>query len=735
MGKLTRRAFLASGGVLGGGLILGYFATPDRLSLHGDSSPGSRFLATWLRITPVSEIIVLVPHAEMGQGVHTALPMMLAEELDADWSQVRVEQAPAEGVYAAGDLVRGFGFGDAAIPAALLRHADYAAYKVADLLHMQITGGSASVRYTGHLGMRRAGAAARELLLQAAAARWHVAESECHTQSGHVQHRSTGRIASYGELVDAAASGRLNANPRLKGRAEYRICGKPVPRVDIPALVAGTATFGIDVQLPGMKYAAIRHAPVFGGTAVSCDAAAVRDLPGVRSVVKLPDAVVVVADSFWHAKAAVSALPVEFDEGANGQFSSGILDAELVQLLSGGRARTDRQAGHPQEILAAAADVIEAVYDVPFLAHATMEPVNCTAWLRGGRLDVWTGTQDLLGARAAAARTAGLEMDHVTAHALPLGGGFGRRLPSALNFLEDAVRVAMQVPYPVKLIWTREEDIQHDYYRPACKSRFRCVLGADGQPQLWDNLYTDIGFSDDRGAAFIPYDIPHQSIGRVRYETPVPLGFWRSVEHSMQTFFIESFVDELAHKAGMDPLSYRLGLLRERPRHRAVLSRAADLMGWRGAVLADGTGLGLSLTECFGSVIAEAAQVSVSSDGHLSVERVVAVADPGEVINPDIAQAQLEGGVVFGLSAALFGRISLEQGRVAQSNFTDYEVLRLAETPEITVDFIESGAPIGGLGEVGVPPIAAAVSNAIFAANGRRVRRLPMLDPDRRLTI
>ena len=732
MAKLTRRAFLASGGVLGGGLIVAYFATPKRLALHADAAGDNPFLATWLRIAPDGFVTVLVPHAEMGQGVHTALPMMLAEELDADWSQVRIEQAPAEGVYAVGDLVRGFGFGDRHIPASLIRHADYAAYRIADLMHMQVTGGSASVRFTGHLGMRRAGAAARNLLLQAAARRWQVGVSECQTDSGRVLHPPSHRSAAYGELAEAAARERLEPDPPLKARAQYRICGRPLPRVDIPALVAGSAVFGIDVRLPGMKYAAIRHAPVFDGVAVSCDAGAVGGFPGVQRVLKLPSAVVVVADGFWQARNALHGLPVEFDEGAHGRFSSDDLDVEFDRLLAESNPTTDKRVGQPEELLAAAKDSIEAVYQIPFLAHATMEPVNCTAWHHDGKLEIWTGTQDLLATRASAARTAEMDMDEVTVHPVPLGGGFGRRLPSHLNYVEDAVRVAMQVPFPVQMIWTREEDIQHDYYRPAGKSRFRAQIGGDGRPLVWDNVYTDIGLNENRDAALIEYDIPHQRIGRVRHKTPVPLGYWRSVEHSAHGFFVESFVDELAHRAGADPLAFRLRLLKDRPRHQAVLSRAADLLGW-GTAPGVGRGCGLALCECFGSIIAEAVLAGVSADGKLRVERVAAAVDPGEVINPEIATAQIEGGIVFGLGAALLGRISVEQGRIVQGNFSDYEVIRLADCPEITVEFIESGAAIGGLGEVGVPPIAAALANAIFAACGRRIRRLPLLGPDRRI--
>lgn len=729
MGTLSRRAFLISGGILGGGLVLGYFATPNRLAIRA----GAPFLATWVRIGPDNSVTVLVPHAEMGQGTHTALPMMLAEELDVDWSLVRVEQAPAEEAYAAGDVVRGHVLGDRDVPRPLLRHADYVSYRIARLMNLQITEGSSSVRFTGQLGMRRAGAAARQLLIQAAAARWGVPESQCETRLSHVYHRPSGRSASYGEMAEAAARGRLPEHPVFKPRSNRRICGRPMARLDLPVHVSGAAIYGIDVRLPGLKYAAVRHAPVFGGDAVSFDPTFLTGTSGEFRIVKLPGAVAAVADSFWQAKKAIDNLPVEFDEGPNRDFNSEGLARQFDHLLSQGQPRVDRRIGRSEEVIATAHDIIEAVYEVPFLAHAAMEPMNCTAWFRDGRLELWTGTQDLLGVRAAAATTARMSMDAVTAHPVPVGGSFGRRLPGAFNYVEEVVRIALQIPHPVQLIWTREEDLQHDFYRPAGKSRFRAAIGPGGRPEAWDNVYTDIGFNENRGAAFPAYDIPNQRIGRVEHDTPVPLGFWRGVEHSYQGFFIESFVDEMAHRVAMDPLAFRVKLLRSRPRHRAVLLAAADLLGWRGRDAGPGWGHGIAVTECFGTIIAEAVEVNVTADGVLRVARVTAAADPGEVVNPDIAAAQIEGGIIFALSAALYGRISIEQGRVVQGNFSNYEMIRLAEAPEIAVQFIESGASIGGLGEVGVPPLAAALANAVFAATGRRLRRLPLFGTDRRL--
>ncbi len=729
MGKLTRRTFLISSAVLGGGALFGFIATPNRLGIRAGATQENTWLATWVSIASDNTVTIWVPHAEMGQGIQTALPMMLAEELEADWSLVRMQQAPAEAIYAVGDVIRGFIAGGLEVPGVFRRHVDYSFYKLASMMNMQITGGSASVRFTGQNGMRRAGAAAKAMLIQAAADKWQVAIQECEAKLSHVYHYASGRSAGYGELAGEASRLRLPPHPLLKSRQDYKICGKSIPRFDTPAKVVGKQDYGIDIRLPGMKYAAIRHSPVFGGSAVSFDDTGVKGKKGFEAVILLPDSVVLIADNYWRAKTAIDELLIEFSDGEHGDFNSEKLFAELEQLLTTAEPELDFEQGEADRELALLTvdGVISADYRVPFLAHATMEPMNCTAYYHEGQLEIWTGTQDLLGARALAAEIAELDMEQVVAHPVQLGGGFGRRFPSTGNYIESAVRVAMQVPYPVQLIWSREEDIQHDYYRPAVQSRFKATLNAKGQPQVWHNIYSDIGVNDDTAAAFHPYTVPHQRIGRVKHETPVPVSYWRSVEHSFQGFFVESFIDELAYNAGIDPFLYRLGLLDQAPRFAAVLELAAKNIGW-GRMLEEGRGLGIAIKESFGTIVAQAVEVSVPKQDSVKIHRVVAVVDPGEVINPEIARAQIEGGIIYGLSAALFGKITLEQGRVLQSNFPDYRMVNLAYAPQIEVTFIESGEDIGGMGEVSVPPVAPAVCNAIFAANGRRIRQLPVID-------
>jgi len=724
VGKWTRRVFLTAGGLAGGGLVLGVAGiafAPNRLGLVPDTDDAASWLTVWLKLTPDNLATAVVPHCEMGQGAHTALAMMLAEELDADWNLVRVEEAPAEDAFANAHLLRGFLPFE--IPPLVGRGFDYATFKVAEWAGLQITGGSSSVRGTGRYGMQVAGAAARAMLIEAAARRWSVAPDECTVQLSQVLHTASARSAPFGELAAEAARLSLPAQPVLKPRAAYTLIGTSRPRIDIPAKVRGEATFGVDMVLPGLVYAAVRAAPVFGGTLDTVDTSAVDNAPGVHATVRLDDAVAVVADNYWRALQAVRSLDPVYTDGGNGSTSSdGIYAAQSV-ALDGDDLKSDGREGDGENGLEAAATVIDAEYRVPFLAHAAMEPMSATAQFADGRCEVWAGTQDPLSARKVAARAAELEPDEVTFHNQLLGGGFGGRLPGAQNYVAQAVHVARAVaPAPVKLIWSREEDMQHDHYRAAVVARLRGGLDADGRVVAWTSRY---GGPADRTASRPPYAIQHLALSSSKHASHVPLGSWRSVNNSHHGFFIESFMDELAHAARQDPLEFRRRALAGSPRHLAVLDRAAGMAGW-GTALPAGRGRGIALLETFGTIVAEVAEVGVAADGELRVHRVCAAVDCGLAVHPDNAVAQIEGSIVFALSAALFGEITIGDGRVEQSNFHDYPMVRLVHAPDISVEFITSDAKLGGLGEPGVPPLAPAVANAVFAATGRRLRQLPL---------
>ena len=574
--------------------------------------------------------------------------------------------------------------------------------------------------------MRIAGAAAREMLLRAVADRWNVAQSECRAQLSHLYHDATGRSVRYADLAAAAAQFTPSLTPRLKAKKDYVICGKSVPRVDLAGKITGALDYAIDVRLDNMKSAAIRHAPVFGGDVSSLEPGPAAALPGVVDVLQIPGAVVVTADNYWRASQALSALDVRFGDGGNGGFSSERMCRDFSAALDAGEFAADHEQGNVTEAVSGSSGLVQAEYQVPFLAHAPMEPMNCAAWHQDGRLDLWAGVQDPLGTRALAAETAAMDMENVVVHPHQMGGSFGRKTAFAPNFIRDVVHTAMRVSYPVKLIWSREEDIRHDYYRPAEFSRFEARLDAAGKPEAWLNRYTDIGLNGDGEAALIPYAIEHQLIGRVPCEAPVPLGYWRSVENSYQGFFYESFIDELAQHAAQDPLEYRLALLQESPRYQAVLRLAAEKIGW-GRPLPGNSGTGIAVVASFGSIVAQAVQVAVTGD-RLRVEKVVAAVDPGEVINPAGARDQVESGIIYGLTAALYGTITIDGGRVQQGNFHDYRMVRMDSAPYMEVYFIESGAAPGGMGEVGTPPVAPALCNAIYAATGQRIRRLPLQD-------
>ena len=727
LGKWTRRGLITAGVVTGGALIIGVAIRP------GHRAPRIRDLVAndeeallniWVKIAADNRTTAILPHAEMGQGVHTALAQMLADELDADWRLVDVLEAPAHEEYANYALPRGFLFGDADIPRALVGTVDGAFLKITQAMDLQITGGSFSIRATGLHGMRVAGAAAREMLAKAAAASWDVSERDLVLKESHISHPPSGRMASYAEFAAAAAHFAPSSKPRLKDPKAFTLIGTSVPRVDIPAKVNGSAVFGIDAQLPGLKIATVRGSPVFGGRVASINDKDALALPGIERIVDLGNAVAVVADGYWHASRGLAALKVEWSTGGRetvdqaavfAQFDSALA---LAEVEGGGDVEVDQ--GDVDAGLLAAARRIEAEYRVPFLAHAAMEPLNCTAWLHDGVCEIWTGTQNPLGVRGAVAEAVGLEPSAVKVHNAYLGGAFGRR--SVHDYTVQAARIAQAVRAPTKLIWSREEDIAQDRYRPAVTSRFRGALDAAGNPIVWTNLY--VNKHEPAEAPRIPYAIANQHIASVPSPTHVPFGVWRSVDHSQHGFFTESFMDELAVAAGKDPYRFRRDLLSHAPRHRKVLDAAAEEAGW-GKTLDEGRGRGIALQESFGSIVAEVVEVRIDA-GNLRVERVVCAVDVGYAVNPDGLIAQMESGIVYGLTAALYGEISLERGRVRQSNFHDYRMLRIDETPVIETVIVDSGGPLGGAGEPGTPPIAPALANAIYDAVGVRIRELPV---------
>ncbi len=745
--RKSRRRFLIAGVLLGGVSYFGYrfLSKRDRLAKPAALKLNERehALNGWFKITPDNVVTVMAPRQEMGQGVYTALAMLVAEELDADWSKVKVESAPVDKMYANITMLTDglpFDDDDKSYAASVARRVGYS---LGDTLGVQATGGSTSVR-DGWEPMRIAGASAREMLIAAAAQQWQVPASECTTRSGVVSHQASSKQASYGELASAAALLAPPMQPKLKDPENYLLLGKSQRRLDIPEKVTGAAIFGIDIRVPDMVYAAIAQCPVFGGTLKSIDDAKIKSMPGVKRIVALPNSVAVIADSYWRAQTALAALPIIWDEGANGKLESAAIADQFKRAMESDKAGAYRNEGDVAAELGRAAKVIEAHYQVPFLAHATMEPINCTARVANGGCEVWISNQAPSLVQWIAGKTAGVETDKVVVHTPYLGGGFGRR--AEMDAVVQAVTLAKELNgAAVKLLWSREEDTQHDMYRPAALSKFRAALDGDGKPTAWWNRIVGpsvtLSFmerivpwaasdmmqdkTNAEGSADMQYEIANLKVEHVLSRTPIPVGFWRSVGHSYNAFFKESFVDELAHAAGKDPFEFRKSLLRQHPRHSKVLSTAAEKAGW-GTPLEKGRGRGIALHESFHTIVAQVAEVAVSPDGEIQVKRVVCAIDCGRTINPDTIVAQMEGGIIFGLSAALFGEITVKDGRVEQGNFPSYDMVRLAETPLIEVHIIDSDAVIGGVGEPGTPPIAPAVANAIFAATGKRIRQLPL---------
>ncbi|WP_340117865.1 xanthine dehydrogenase family protein molybdopterin-binding subunit [Pelagibius sp. 7325] len=705
---LSRRSFLTASAAAGGGLLLGLHL-PTRAAAAGtvasDFQPNA-----FLRIDRAGAVTFIMPYVEMGQGTYTSIPMLIAEELEVRLDQVRLEHAPP----------------------------DEKLYEN-PLLGLQVTGGSTSIR-AAWTPMRQAGATARTMLIAAAAAAWRVPAAECRAAEGYVTHTSSGRRFAYGALADSAARLPVPEQVPLKDPKDFTLIGTSARRLDTPAKVNGSAVFGIDVQRPHMKVAALATCPVIGGRLADVDDAPALAVKGVRQVVRLDNAVAVIADHTGAARKGLAALKIEWQEGANAGFSTDEMIEEMDKASrQPGVISKEATHGDLDAALASAATRIEAVYQLPLLAHATMEPMNCTVDVRPDGCDVWTGTQVAGRARAVAAEICGLPADKVVLHNHLLGGGFGRRLE--VDGVAQAVRIAKQVNGPVKVIWSREEDIQHDIYRPYYYDRVHAGLDADGKPLAWHHKVTGSSIlarwappvfqngldPDAVEAAAGPYGFPASKVEYVRHEPPTGLttGFWRGVGVTHNAFVVEGFMDELAAAAKRDPVTYRRDLLRDAPRARAVLDLAAEKAGWPGTA-GPRSGLGVAVLFGFGTYLAQIAEVAVDDDGGVTVKRVVCAVDCGMTVNPDTVRAQIEGGIVFGLTAALYGNITFRNGRVEQANFDSYQALRIDETPQIDVHRIESSEAPGGIGEPSTACIGPAVVNAVFAATGKRLRTLPI---------
>ena len=736
MGKWTRRAVITTGIAAGGALVVGVGLRPGHRTpkLAGFvTDDDEQLVNAWVKIDADNHVTAIVPHSEMGQGAQTALTQMLADELDADWQDVGFMEAPAEDAYANWALGKGFILGDAKIPSVLVPTVDGLFMQASKAMHLQITGGSLSIRSTGVYGMRVAGAAARQMLIAAAAEEWKVPAGELVARASHIHHDASDRRAPFSAFAAAAGAMTPPRSPRLKTPDEFTIMGRSVARLDIPAKVDGSARFGIDAEVPGMKHAAILGAPVFGAQVASLDGSAAERMPGVHGVVNLDDAVAVIADGWWQAKQALKQVRVRWTETGSEQLDSAAIfaqfDADLDAARADGGTGSDVARGDLEGAFERADRVVESTYRVPWLAHGCMEPMNATARLEDGVCEVWIGSQNPLGCRHEVAAALELDVADVRIHQHMMGGGFGRRASSDVAI--QAARLARAAGVPVKLIWSREEDIRHDIYRPAVTSRFRAALSAQGELLAWENLYHEK--HEPAEAPTIPYRVAAQLIHYTDSPTHVPFGPWRSVDHSQHGYFTEAFFDEVAIAAGRDPYLLRRELLADRPRHRAVLDLAALKAGW-GEALPPGRGRGMSLQESFGSLVAQVVDVTVD-DGRVKVDRVVCAVDCGFAVSPDGVAAQMESGILYGLTAALHGNIEIEGGAVVQGNFDDYRCVRMSESPRIETHVLNSDAPWGGAGEPGTPGIAPALIAAIHRATGLRIRELPVSKHDLRVPV
>ncbi|SNB79414.1 isoquinoline 1-oxidoreductase, beta subunit [Arboricoccus pini] len=711
---LSRRAIFKGSALLGGGLVLG--ALMPRVTKTWAQAAGTpppiEPPSAFLRIDEDGLVTMIIPSTEMGQGIYTAEAALLAEELDVGLERVSLVAAPPdEKLYANA------------------------------LIGMQMTGGSTSIR-AWFLPLRRTGAAARQMLIEAAAGSWGVPPGECITSNGSVSHAASGRMAGYGELAAAAMALPVPSAITLKATDQFRLIGKSLKRLDTPDKVRGKTVYGIDVRLPGMKIGTVASCPVFGGKLKSVDEAAALAVPGVSHVLKLDDAVAVVGDHMWAAIQGMQAAAPVWDGGAFKDMSMEVLVGSMAKA-----AQSDGLVAHDQNdapgAYGKAATKLEATYQLPFLSHAPMEPINCTVQVKDGVCDVWVGTQVPTRARMLAAKGAGLAEDKVTIHNYLIGGGFGRRLEA--EYVGQTAAFARQVDFPIKLVWSREQDIQHDTYRPYYYDQLRAGLDGQGRIVSWQHKVTGAsvynsymgGWPADKvdpdaveGAVETPYAFPAQRVDYVRWDpAPMPISWWRGVGPAHNVFVVESFMDELAHAAKQDPVAFRLPLLEKDPRAKAVLQLLADKSGWSSAAPA-GVGRGLSLQLAFGSYVGLVIEASVGEGGLIRVHKATMAIDCGFVVNPDTVRAQMEGGLIFGLTAAMYGQITIEGGRVQQNNFNDYRMMRIDEAPVIDIHVVASEAEPGGIGETGTTAAFPALANAVFAATGKRLRKLPLSPVD-----
>jgi len=708
---LPRREFLKKSAAGGSALVIGFYLPGKFEALAATPPMEPAALNAWVRITADNVVTLIIDKSEMGTGVTTSLPMLLAEELDFDWKKVKFEFAPAAPQY------------------------------FNPIFGLQGTGGSTSVRASWE-PLTKAGAAAREMLVATAAKNWYVEPSACHVDNGAVVHTATGKRLSYGVLVEEAAKLPVPPNPKVKDPKDYKYIGKPVKRLDTPVKINGKAEFGIDVRLPKMQHAVVARCPVFGGKLKSFDATKAKAIRGVKQVLEISSGVAVVADNTWSAMEGRRALQMEWEEGPNAAVSSESIRRLYVENAEkpGAIARKD---GDVETALAGAAKKLEAVYEAPFLAHATMEPMNCAADVRADGCDIYAPTQFQTFSQNTGAKITGLKPEHVRIHTTYLGGGFGRRAEQ--DFITEAVELSKAVSAPVQVTWSREDDMQHDFYRPATFTKLTGGLDSEGWPVAWKcrvvgpsimsrffpgSVKNGLDNSSVEGIVDSKYAIPNFFCDYVLTETGVPVGFWRSVGNSQNGYITECFIEELARASGKDSFEFRRRLLANAPRHRGVLELAAEKASW-GKPLPAGQTRGIAVVESFGSFVAEVAEVSFNKgSGEIRVHRVVCAVDCGRYVNPDIVAAQMESCIVYGLTAALKGQITIDKGRVEQGNFNDYEMLRFNEMPRVEVHIVPSNEAPGGCGEPGTPPIAPAVCNAIFAATGKPIRRLPIRKED-----